>query len=243
MLEKNIFLILQYMTGVQKMSMIPYNNFEWLKRFFDLNYNLMRSGRPNFFDIDPLREFEERMDREVNDMFDQFEYISKNSPKELIREYETPEGEKIREVGPIVYGYSMTIGPDGKPKVTEFGNIKHLSRGGIRNIRGTNTGYNMDHQITAEREPLADVSVMEDEIKVVIEMPGVKKENIKINVREGEVEVLTNDAQRRYHRTLELPKETDIDTAKSTYNNGILEVRFNKKKNEAKPKGKEIKID
>ncbi|WP_415311975.1 archaeal heat shock protein Hsp20 [Candidatus Nitrosocosmicus sp. FF01] len=226
------------------MSIIPYNNFEWFRRFFDPNYNLMRRGRPsNFFDIDPLREFEEGIDREMNEMFDQFEHISKNSPKELIREYETPEGEKVREVGPLVYGYSMTIGPDGKPKVTEFGNIKHLSRRGVRNIRGTNTGYNTGPQIRAEREPLADVSVMDNEIKVVIEMPGVKKENIKINARDGEVEVLTNDAQRKYHRTLELPKETDIDTAKSTYNNGILEVRFNKKKKEAKPKGKEIKID
>jgi HSP20 family protein len=184
--------------------MIPYNNFEWFKRFFDYDSNLMRRERPsNFFDIDPWREFEERSDREMNDMIDQFEYISKNSPKELIREYETPEGEKVREVGPIVYGYSMTIGPDGKPKVTEFGNIKHLSRRGMRNIRGNNTGYNMGPQITAEREPLADVSVMENEIKVVIEMPGVKRENIKINARERQVEVLTNNTQRKYHRTLE----------------------------------------
>jgi HSP20 family protein len=72
-------------------------------------------------------------------------------------------------------------------------------------------------------------------------MPRVKKDNIKINARDGEVEVLTNDAQRKYHRTVELPEETDVDTAKSTYNNGILEITFNKKK-ETKPKGKEIKI-
>ncbi|HEY6534690.1 MAG TPA: Hsp20/alpha crystallin family protein, partial [Candidatus Nitrosocosmicus sp.] len=45
-----------------------------------------------------------------------------------------------------------------------------------------------------------------------------------------------------YHKTLELPKEADIETARSTYNNGILEVTFDKKKN-VKPKGKEIKID
>ena len=49
-----------------------------------------------------------------------------NAPKELVREYQTPEGEKVREVGPIVYGYSMTIGPDGKPHVREFGNVKSL---------------------------------------------------------------------------------------------------------------------
>ena len=45
-------------------------------------------------------------------------------PKELVREYQTSEGSKIREAGSIVYGYSMTIGPGGKPKVREFGKVK-----------------------------------------------------------------------------------------------------------------------
>jgi len=57
------------------------------------------------------------MDKELEDM-------KKNLPKDLVREYKTPEGGKVQEVGPLVYGYSMTIGPDGKPKVREFGNIK-----------------------------------------------------------------------------------------------------------------------
>ena len=44
-----------------------------------------------------------------------FKDIETKTPKVfLIREYETPEGDKVREVGPIVYGYSMTIGPDGQ---------------------------------------------------------------------------------------------------------------------------------
>ena len=164
--------------------------------------------------------------------------------QELIRENETPEGAKVREVGPIVYGYSMTIGPDGKPNITEFGNIKHPSKKGFGNIRSTSsTGFNIGPQITAEREPLADVSVTDKEVKVILEMPGVKKDSIKINAREGEVEVLTNDTQRRYHRSVELPEETDVDSAKSTYNNGILEITFSKKKKEAKgPKEKKLKL-
>lgn len=39
---------------------------------------------------------------------------------------------------------------------------------------------------------------------------------------------------------MELPQEADIETAKSTYNNGILEVTFSKKEN-AVPKGTEKK--
>ena len=48
---------------------------------------------------------------EMNRMFEVFNDLSNNAPKELVREYETKEGGKVREVGPIVYGYSMTIGP------------------------------------------------------------------------------------------------------------------------------------
>lgn len=48
----------------------------------------------------------------------------------MIIEYNTPQGGTVREVGPIVYGYSMTIGPDGKAKVREFGNLKSSRRFG-----------------------------------------------------------------------------------------------------------------
>ena len=75
-------------------------------------------------------------------------------------------------------------------------------------------------------------------------MPGIKKEDIKINTNDEKVEINTADnAQRKYHKVMDLPKQADIKTARSTYNNGLLEVTFDKKKEEAKPKGKEIKIE
>jgi HSP20 family protein len=64
------------------------------------------------------------MQREKQRMYNQFADIQSNASKELIGEYKTKEGNKVREIGPIVYGYSMTIGPDGKPHVQEFGNVK-----------------------------------------------------------------------------------------------------------------------
>ncbi len=30
----------------------------------------------------------------------------------------------IQTSGPLFYGYTMTVGPDGKPSVQEYGNIK-----------------------------------------------------------------------------------------------------------------------
>jgi HSP20 family protein len=166
---------------------------------------------------------------------DQFKDIQTKAPKDLIREYETPEGSKVREMGPFVYGYSMTIGPDGKPRVREFGNVRSL-------LAGFGLGASNRPLISNEREPLADITTTDREVKVVLEMPGVNKENIKINVNGNSLEVNSNDPQRKYHEVIDLPPEVDTETARSTYKNGILEITFNKKQ-ESKTKGKDIKIE
>ena len=130
----------------------------------------------------------------------------------------------------------MTIGPDGKPKIREFGNVKPSM-----NERGF-FGEQQAPSILAEREPLVDVSSIDKEVKVIIEMPGVRKENIKINVYDKTVEITTEDPERKYHKTIQVPVDIDIDSAKSSYNNGILEIIF-KKKDQEKPKGRQINIE
>jgi HSP20 family protein len=184
---------------------------------------------------DIFGQFDE-MRREMERMFeDQFKDMQTKAPKDLIREYETPEGRKVREMGPFVYGYSMTIGPDGKPRVREFGNIRSP-------LAGFGLGTSNRPLISSEREPLADITITDKEVKVVLEMPGVNKEHIKINVNDNSIEVNSNDPQRKYHEVIDLPPEVNIETAKSTYKNGILEIIFNKKK-ESQTKGKDIKIE
>jgi HSP20 family protein len=131
----------------------------------------------------------------------------------------------------------MTIGPDGKPHVREFGNVKSLGGKMVGDSRGISS------QISAEREPLVDVNTTDKEVKAVIEMPGIKKEDIRIMLL---MDLLKYSRQqqfsKKYHKTIGLPDNTDIETARSTYNNGILEVTFDKKKT-VKPKGKEIRIE
>ena len=174
-----------------------------------------------------FREFEE-MRRDMERMFEETIQDIERVPKELVREYETPSG-KVREVGPLVYGYTATIGPDGKPRVREFGNVR------------PSLGAAAAPMLSSEIEPLADVITSDKEVKVTVEMPGVSKQDIKINASDNTVEVSTTEnAKRKYHRMIELPPETNVETAKSAYTNGILEITFSKK---AKPKGKEIKVE
>jgi HSP20 family protein len=201
--------------------------YDWFRRYFPSRRGGWGLG--SFDDV--FRGFEQvqrEMDKELEDM-------KKNLPKNLVREYETPEGGKVQEVGPLVYGYSMTIGPDGKPQVREFGNVKRPAGFGF----GTGPSK---AQIAGEMEPMIDVVTTDKEVKVTVEMPGVSKDKIKIDAYESKVEVKSEDPQRKYHKTIDLPLEADVETAKSKYTNGILEITLEKKK-ETKPKGKQIKID
>jgi HSP20 family protein len=196
---------------------------DWFTRFFGTGiwpFARRAGGRSGSYFDDLFRGFDEMR----SEFEQQFKNIENRAPKDLIREYESPGGGKIREVGPLVYGYSMTVGPDGKPKIREFGNVKSpLSRGSFSQTTPV---------ILSEREPLADVATTDKEIKVVVEMPGVSKENIKVNAYDSSVEISTTEgAQRKYHEIIELPPEADIETAKSSYNNGILEITFQKSNN------------
>jgi HSP20 family protein len=54
--------------------------------------------------------------------------------------------------------------------------------------------------------------------------------------------LVSTSKKRKYHRIIEVPSDTGIETAMSSYKNGILEIIF-KKKDQTKPKGKTIKVE
>ena len=114
--------------------------------------------------------------------------------------------------GPIFYGYTMTTGPDGKPVVNEYGNVKP-------NMLPTQE----------KREPLIDTMVDEKEktLKVVAEMPGVEKSDVNVVV--GDDKVIHIDAERgekKYDVKVPIKHKVDPEPPKATYKNGILELVF-----------------
>lgn len=193
---------------------------EWMKRFFGRpRYGI--GGKDISWELEQMRREMERMFRES------LQERPSETPKELVREYKTPEGGKVREIGPIVYGYSVTIGPDGRPRIREFGNVRRL--GGIAGPK-----------LTAEREPMVDVIATDKEVKVVVELPGMEKKDITINATEGSIQILAETPERKYRREIDIPSDADISSAKSTYKNGILEIVFQRKLGS---KGTSIAID
>ena len=128
--------------------------------------------------------------------------------------------------GPYCYGYTMTVGPDGKPVVKEFGNVK-------------------PGQLPASdtREPLVDTIVDEKEkvVKLVAEMPGVEKTDVKIVVDNKVVELSAEHGDKKYHAKVPLQHKVDENSAKASYKNGILQIVF--KQVEEKPTGKKVEVE
>ncbi len=77
-----------------------------------------------------------------------------------------------------------------------------------------------------KREPLIDVFDGLDEVKVYVELPGEEKNNISLNVTEGEVEIKAKN----FYKTIKVPIDIDVEKASSKHRNNVLEVTLPKKK-------------
>jgi len=77
---------------------------------------------------------------------------------------------------------------------------------------------------------------------VVVELPGVEKQDIKLYGTENSLTISVDTPQRKYYKEVQLPSMVDSKLAKSTYKNGVLEITMPKKKEE-KPKGELINIE
>ncbi|MBI4399933.1 Hsp20/alpha crystallin family protein [Candidatus Micrarchaeota archaeon] len=159
---------------------------------------MMPKKRRGFFFSDDFEEEFERLREEMERMMgDAFKI--------------TGETEKSMENKPFVYGFSMRIGPDGKPVVQEFGNIKPKLKGAEDEI-----------------EPLIDVIEEKEIVTIIAEVPGINKEEISLKATEETLSIRVDNAGRKYNKIVKLPVKVKPETAKANYKNGVLEVKLEK---------------
>ncbi|MEM0075776.1 MAG: Hsp20/alpha crystallin family protein [Conexivisphaerales archaeon] len=106
---------------------------------------------------------------------------------------------------PLVIGFTLGLDDEGSPVIRTFGD-RSLEK--------------------SEREPLYEQRVTEDSLSVIVELPGVNKEDIKLDAGEDTLALAATGEGRVYKAEIALKEEVDPETAKATYRNGILEVRF-----------------
>lgn len=117
--------------------------------------------------------------------------------------------------GPDVrtYGYTMWQGPDGVKHVKEFGNSG--DRIGMIPSSGA-------------KDSFVDVSEEPELVRAVAELPGAEKQDISLTCTDKVLSVKVTTPGRELEKDIALPCDVDPETAKASYNNGLLEVTLKK---------------
>jgi HSP20 family protein len=162
--------------------------------------------------------FDEEFNRIFKKMSNSFFNID-----DIFEEFKT----KGSSQGPYYYGYTMTVGPDGKPIVKEYGNAKPEL------VSAPNT-----------REPIVDTIIDEKEklVKLVAEMPGVDKSDLKVVVQDKSVNLSAEHGEKKYQVNVPIQYKVDENSAKASYKNGILELVF-KLAEDDKPKSTTVEVE
>ena len=179
--------------------------------FTDYGFNIMKQELSVGFD-----ELTEDFDRVLNDEL------------EFSESYVRIRSENITEV--VLLHSSYALNPSNK-------NTRNKTRKRVRpvSVRRHNRLNSKIPYSTVEREGrelFEDLIVTDENIKVVLQLPSNnQRENIQIfayNDNSLSISFLSSKGKRS-SRTLALPYGIDLETARSTYRNRILEITFNRK--------------
>ncbi|MFW9960189.1 MAG: archaeal heat shock protein Hsp20 [Candidatus Thorarchaeota archaeon] len=155
----------------------------------------------DFIPEEMLKQIEEMMERMMSEM-NQGIFLNPEDFEEILRNQEG--------TNPFMFGFSMNIGPDGKPIIQRFGNAPG------------------DEGESHVLEPLIDIVEEDGEIIVVAEVPGVSRDEIKVRIKGTELTIHAANQERPYHKVIQLPSKVVKEEAKSAIRNGVLEIRLKK---------------
>ncbi|MFX0051465.1 MAG: archaeal heat shock protein Hsp20 [Candidatus Hodarchaeota archaeon] len=153
---------------------------------------------------------------DFNSLFDQMDYFL----EDIFRRFgmRTPMEGDSRFPG-FVWGFRMTQGPDGRPRIERFGNTPRKM-----------TSSSGDARPSYEREPLVDVIEDTDVVRVIAEIPGVMKQEIELSATDNSllIQAQSEDSKRKYFKELDLPCVVIPESASAKFKNGVLEVELKK---------------
>ena len=97
----------------------------------------------------------------------------------------------------------------------------------MNEMLGGNAEFRFEHETADTGQTIhMDVHETDDELRLVADIPGVEKDDIELKC-DGEtltLEAISTD--RTYSERVPLPSPVDEHSASATYNNGVLEVVF-----------------
>ena len=108
-----------------------------------------------------------------------------------------------------------------------------------------NMATNLEHRQPVVAKPKHEGTMSyedrDKDIVFTIDMPGVAKKDIDINIEEHSITVKAeNGGKRKYNYSRKFKPAVDPETAKATFTNGVLDITVTKV--ESKPTGRKVAI-
>jgi len=197
-----------------------------MNSFDDENNERKKNPNDPFrFDDDIFRDIFK--DNRIRDIFNDDKIMDdvKKMAEEMMKMFTNAQPGK-----PVVHGYKIEFGPDGKPQIEDFGNRSIRSPEGIPSI-------------SEEIEPLTDIIEGENDVAITVEIPGVEKEDINLVATEDTLEIKVDSPKRKYHKRVDLPCNVKTKSTKATYKNGILDIVLDKKEKKKDHDGFRVSIE
>ena len=101
-------------------------------------------------------------------------------------------------------------------------------------------GGNVDMRVEHEGGPAGfgaethvDIHEESDAVRVIADLPGVEKDDIDLQCDGETLTISAASDHREYDERVRLPARVDEHSASATYNNGVLEVSFDKSEDSA----------
>jgi len=115
-----------------------------------------------------------------------------------------------------IYGFTVKVGLGDKgPTLEPFGNIR----------RDVNSGRSEVQEI---REPMVDVFEEDDHLLVLAELPGIGKEDLRIEVKDDVLTISAEHGDKKYRKEVLLPCNVKQEKMQISCNNGVLEIKCRK---------------
>jgi HSP20 family molecular chaperone IbpA len=121
--------------------------------------------------------------------------------------------------------HSLKILPKDNSKMLRFEKFKSPRSMYPRKYRLTKR---FGKESLKEPTPLIDVFQEKSWITIVAEIAGFNKETLKINVKDQKLTLSAKAKDRRYYKSLNLPKVVIPNIIHTNYKNGVLEIKLKK---------------
>ncbi len=118
--------------------------------------------------------------------------------------------------------------------------LTHIAEDLMKYLEGPLSNYDNTYSIQSnkksifeicnENQPLIDIIEDENYIKIYVELPGVKRNEINIRALENEVIIIVKSRNIMFSRSIPLSSKIDPQSSTARFRNGVLEVKLKKEK-------------